>query len=122
MADEAVVELIVGITVDPTGLMLLTLGAGGVLTELLQDSASIILPATRDQIEDAIGTLRVSKIIQGYRGQAPARMTSILDAVEAIIAYAKTEKEKLLELDINPLIVGADDAVAVDALIQLKQD
>ncbi|EYD75161.1 Acetyl-CoA synthetase [Rubellimicrobium mesophilum DSM 19309] len=113
-------ELLVGVTRDPTGLLALTIGAGGVLTELLRDSATLVLPATRDELQDALMSLRLAALLKGYRGQPPADLDALLDAIEAIAAYARTEAPRLFELDVNPLIAGPHGAVAVDALIRLE--
>lgn len=113
-------ELLVGVTRDPTGLLALTLGAGGVLTEILRDSATLILPAPRDAIRDALLSLRIAPLLNGYRGAPPADMDALLDAIEAIAAYAESQAPRLLELDVNPLIASPSGAVAVDALIRLE--
>jgi acyl-CoA synthetase (NDP forming) len=113
-------ELLVGVTRDPTGLLALTLGAGGVLTELLRDSATLVLPATREEIRDAFQGLRLAALLRGYRGAPPADMDALLDAIESIASYATAEAPRLLELDVNPLIAGPQGAVAVDALIRLE--
>ena len=112
-------ELLVGVTRDPTGLLALTLGAGGVLTELLRDSATLVLPATREETRHALESLRLAALLHGYRGQPPADLDAPLDAIEAIAAYAREEAPRLVELDVNPLIAGPQGAVAVDALIRL---
>lgn len=114
------VELLVGVTRDPTGLLALTLGAGGVLTELLRDSATLVLPASREAIREVIEGLRLAALLRGYRGQPPADMDALLDAIEAIARYAEAEASRLLELDVNPLIASSSGAVAVDALIRLE--
>jgi len=119
MIAKPVAELIIGVTRDPTGLYILTLGSGGIFTELLHDSVSLILPCSRNDIETALNGLKLSKILNGYRGQHASNISSILDAAQAIIAYAESQKNRLIELDINPLMAGTKDAVAVDALIRL---
>ncbi|SOE18288.1 acyl-CoA synthetase (NDP forming) [Hoeflea halophila] len=113
-------EVLVGITRDPTGIFLLTLGAGGVLTELLADTASLLLPATRADIETALKSLRIGRQLEGYRGKPAADLQALSDAVLAICAYAEAHGDRLLELEVNPLIARAGDAVAVDALIRLN--
>lgn len=114
-------ELLVGVTRDATGLLALTLGAGGILAELLRDSATLVLPAGREAIREALLSLRIGALLGGYRGRPPADMDALLDAVEAIAAYATAEAPRLIELDVNPLIAGPSGAVAVDALIRLDK-
>jgi len=113
-------EVLAGITRDPTGTFLLTLGAGGVLTELLADTASLLLPATRTDIETALKSLRIGRLLEGYRGKPAADIEALCDAVLAICAYAEDNAGRLAELEVNPLIARAGDAVAVDALIRLN--
>lgn len=117
MVTGAVAELLIGITRDPTGLMMLTVGAGGVMAEMLADTASILLPATDGDIQAALGRLKVAKLLAGWRGAKGADMDAVVRAVQAIAAYAAAEPG-LQELDVNPLIATAERAVAVDALIR----
>ena len=119
MVHGEVAELIIGVTRDETGLLLLTIGAGGVLTELLQDSASMLVPCTRQEIETALASLRIDKILTGYRGRPAANRASIIDAIEAVQAYCVANPH-VIELDVNPLIAMPERAVAVDALIKLE--
>ena len=118
MAKSVVCELIVGITRDPSFGLTLTLGAGGVLVELVNDSVSLLLPVQRDDIRAAVASLKAYKLIQGFRGKPAGDLESVVDAVEAIVRYAIANKHCLLELDVNPLCVLADGAVAVDAFIR----
>lgn len=120
MAPSPVAELILGVTRDPTGMLILTIGAGGVLTELLQDSVSLVLPCSRHDAEAALNALKLSAVLKGYRGQASADISAILNAIDAVIRYAENHKDRLLELDVNPLMAGTTDAIAVDALIRLQ--
>jgi acyl-CoA synthetase (NDP forming) len=121
MVTGNVAEVLVGITRDPTGLMLMTVGAGGVLTELLADTASFLLPATDDDIRAALSRLKLSRLLAGWRGGPAADIAAVVTAIRAIAAYAVAEP-RLIELDVNPLIATPTRAVAVDALIRLSED
>lgn len=116
MVTGAVAELLVGITRDPTGLILLTVGAGGVMAEMLADTASVLLPATDADIESALRRLKVAKLLDGWRGAPAADYRAIVRAIQSIAAYAAATPV-LAELDVNPLIATPDRAMAVDALI-----
>jgi acetyl-CoA synthetase len=69
MVGGAVAELIVGVVRDPQFGFALLIGAGGVLAELITDSVTLLLPATREDIERALRTLRVWTLIAGHRGR-----------------------------------------------------
>ena len=114
--DGAVAELLVGVRSAPPVGMLLTLGAGGVLAELLDDTASLLLPVARTDVLAALQGLRVWKLLNGYRGQPPAAVDA---AVEAVCALARLVRDdpSIIEAEINPLIVTPDRAVAADALL-----
>ncbi len=118
MAQSVVCELIVGVTRDPSFGLTLTIGAGGILVELVEDSVSLLLPVQREEIRSAVQALKVHKLIEGYRGKEAGDIESVVDAVEAIVRYAIAHNGSLLELDVNPLCVLPDGAVAVDAFIR----
>jgi len=121
MARSVVCELIVGVTRDPTFGLTLSIGAGGVLVELVNDSVSLLLPVQREEIHAALQTLKVHKLISGYRGKAAGDIDSVIDSIEAIARYAIANNDRLLELDVNPLCVLADGAIAVDAFIRTTE-
>ena len=79
---------------------------------------SLLLPAGRDDIRDAVEGLKVSKLMKAWRGGASADMDAIIDTVASIAAFAEANSGTLQELDVNPLLVTAEGAVAVDALIR----
>ncbi len=122
MAVGGVAEILAGVTRDPTGLMLLTVGAGGVMTELLADAASVLLPTTAGEIEATLRSLKVSKLLQGFRGKPAADMHKLVEAIQAIGEFAVANCDTLLELDVNPIIARPHDAIAVDALIRISQE
>jgi acyl-CoA synthetase (NDP forming) len=121
MAQKCIAELLVGVTRDATGLFLLTIGAGGVNTEILKDTSSLLLPARREDIDDALARLKIAPLLRGYRGKPGANIEAVIDAVMAIGAYVEANADIVLELDVNPLIARQGDAIAVDALIRVQE-
>jgi acetyl-CoA synthetase len=123
MATGAVAELIVGVGRDPQFGLYLTLGAGGILVELLKDSRILLLPSSRDAVLAALRALRIWPLLEGFRGRPAADIEALVDAVLAVAGYALAHAQQLQELDVNPLLalpVGCG-ALAVDALIRLSQ-
>ena len=124
MVTDSVAELLVGVVADPVHGYLLTLAAGGVLTEVLTDSQSLLLPVTRQDVAAALSQLKLAPVLAGYRGQPPADTEQLIDAVLAIQAcvdafrYQQDGREAISEIEINPLILTPKRAVAVDALIR----
>lgn len=110
-------ELIVGVKRDPLFGLVLLVGAGGILVELLKDAAALLLPFTRAEAEAALRSLKCFPLLSGFRGRPPADLEAVVDAIMAIAAYAAAHRDSLVELDVNPLMVGESSAVAVDALI-----
>ena len=119
MVTGAVAELIIGLTSDPQFGTALVVGAGGILTELLKDSVTLILPTTRTEIERALASLKVWKLVEGFRGKS-GDQAAVIRAVEAVAAFADANRGLVEELDVNPLLVLKDGAVAVDALIKMR--
>jgi hypothetical protein len=122
MVIDGVAEILVGALVDAQFGLTLVIGAGGVLTELLQDSVSLLPPFSRTSIETALRRLTVHKMLHGFRGRPPADVPALIDAIVAVGRYAEANLAALVELDVNPVIVRAAGAgaVAVDALIRLS--
>ena len=119
MVTGAVAELIIGLTSDPQFGNALVVGAGGILTELLKDSVTLILPTTRSEMERALRTLKVWKLVEGFRGKSGDQQ-AVIRAVEAVAAFAAANRGLVEELDVNPLLVTKDGAIAVDALIKMR--
>jgi succinyl-CoA synthetase beta subunit len=116
-------ELIVGVTRDQQFGLVLTIGSGGILVELLQDAKTLLIPARRDEIETAVNGLRSAPLLEGYRGKPRADINATVDAILAIQQYAISHANSLIELDVNPLLIGAqgEGVFAADALIVLQE-
>ena len=122
MVDDGVAELLIGVTRDAAHGFVLTLGAGGVLTEVLRDTVSRLRPVTETDIHAALDALAIAPVLRGYRGKPAADLDAIADAVLAVQAYVLAHHRALSEVEINPLICTPQRAVAVDALIRLAEE
>jgi acyl-CoA synthetase (NDP forming) len=109
-------ELAVGIAPDPDLGPLIVVGAGGVLVESLADRAVALPPVDERTARQMIGELRVHKLLSGVRGAPPADLAAVARAVASVSELAVDLGDRLLALDVNPLICGPNGAVAVDAL------
>ena len=121
MVAPIVAELIVGLNRDPDFGLTLLIGAGGTLVELVDDTASLLLPATEEDIRNAIESLKVVKLISAYRGGAAGDLDAVVETIRLIADYAVAMADRLVELDVNPLVVQPSGAVAVDALIRQRR-
>jgi len=122
MIGDAVAELLLGVTVDPQFGPTITLGAGGTLTEILQDSRALLLPLDEAQVLQALRGLRVWPLLQGYRGKPAGDVGAAVKAVLALARFVETNAAEIVELEINPLLVrpAGKGAVAADALLRLS--
>jgi acyl-CoA synthetase (NDP forming) len=116
MVTGGVAELLVGVEPDPVLGPVLTVGAGGVLTELLRDVAHVVLPARPDEIRAAMLGLRCSGLLTGHRGAQPVDLDAVVATVARVVELV-LDTPGLVSLEINPLIVTTDGAWACDALI-----
>ncbi len=114
---DVVAELLVGIVREPDGLFKLTIGAGGVLTELMRDSTSMLVPVSEEQILQQLDKLKIAKVLHGYRGQAGGHIVSIVQAVRKLCEWVEANQDTIAEVEINPLLCLQDSTVVVDALI-----
>jgi succinyl-CoA synthetase beta subunit len=114
-------ELLIGVTRDPVFGLVMTVGLGGVLTELYQDVAQRLLPVDADTALQMLRELRSWPLLSGYRGRPLADVEAACKAIVAVSDAARALGTALQELEINPLILHAagSGAVAVDALVVL---
>jgi acetyl-CoA synthetase len=121
MTTDGVAEILIGVIVDPQFGQVLVLGAGGVLTELLSDSVSLLPPWTRESISEALRRLAVAKLLTGFRGKPRGDTGALMECILQIARYASATSATLIEIDVNPVIVRPDGegVVAVDTMIRL---
>ncbi|WP_419906464.1 acetate--CoA ligase family protein [Hoeflea sp.] len=116
-----VAELLIGVTRDEAHGFLLTVGAGGTMTELLKDTQSLLLPTSPEMIERALDALKIAPLLSGFRGAPAAGLPAIVSAIMAVQDYVVAKAERIVEVEINPLICGPDFAIAADALISKEK-
>ena len=119
MVQGAVAELIVGLNADSQFGLSLVIGAGGVFTELLKDSVTLLLPTSRAEIIRALMKLRIWKLVLGFRGKS-GDQEAVIKAIQSIAAFAAAHDGLIEELDVNPLFVLPKGAVAGDALVKMR--
>lgn len=117
MITGTVAELLLGIVADPAHGFVLTLAAGGTLTEILEDGQSLLLPTTDSDIRHALGRLRIHPLLSGYRGGEPANIDAIVDAALKLQNFVTDHADEIAEIEINPLICTKDRAIIADTLL-----
>ena len=118
-ADTAV-ELIVGLHRDPQLGLLLSVGSGGTLVELVTDTVTLLLPVVESEVRDALSGLRCAPMLAGWRGREPADVDAAVASIFAIADFAVANGDRIEELDVNPLAVRpiGRGAIALDALLR----
>lgn len=117
MVTGTLAEVLLGLRRDPVYGVTLTLGLGGVTAEVLADTVTLVLPASREDILAAMRGLRLWPLLDGYRGRARADMGAVADIAVGLAALMIARPD-LEEIEINPILVRQTGAVAVDALIR----
>ena len=120
MVEPPLAELLVGVRTDPRFGLAMTLASGGVLTELVADAVTILLPASRTDLEEALRRLRMSRLLDGHRGAAPANRTVVVDALSRLASRLCRKDNDVVEVEVNPLFVLTDRVCAVDALMRVR--
>lgn len=116
--ETGVAELLIGVKRDHVFGPVMTVGAGGVLTELLEDVSHAILPVDEAQARTMLEDLKIYRMLNGYRGGARADISAACAAIAGVSRAAVELGDVLEELEINPLLVKPEGqgALALDAL------
>ncbi|MFE5482247.1 acetate--CoA ligase family protein [Streptomyces sp. NPDC056527] len=108
------VELIVGVNRDPRFGPVAMVGLGGVLTETLRDVAFSLAPVPAARAEELLRSLRTAALLAGVRGRPAVDVAAAAAVIERITAVAAAHPE-MAELEVNPLLVRPEGALALDA-------
>ncbi len=114
------VEMVVGVTHDPTFGPILLTGLGGTLVELLKDVSVRIHPLTDVDVDEMLTGLRGYPLLTGYRGSAPVDVDALRALLFRVSALVE-EVPEIAELDLNPVFVRRRGVAAVDARVKLSR-
>ena len=112
------VEMLVGVTDDPTFGAVMACASGGILAELVHDADFRLHPLTARDADEMIASLRGAALLKGHRGSTPADVTALKDVLLRVSALVSICPE-IQELDINPLTVLTRGATALDIRVRV---
>ncbi len=113
-------ELIIGAKRDPAFGMMVMVGIGGILVEVLRDVAWRQAPVSSDEALRMLDDLRMRAIFDGVRGKPSVDKSKVASLISRVSQLADTMRERLLELDLNPVLVGQNGAIVVDCAMVLS--
>ena len=114
-------EVILGMTRDPQFGPMLMFGLGGIFVEVMKDVTFHIAPITADEAMQMLESTRSFALLKGIRGQASVDLEALATALQRI-SQLVTDFPQIVEMDINPFIVGVpgEESIAADARITLS--
>ena len=122
MSPNPLAELIINFRQDPQFGAALVLGSGGVLVELLADSATLLLPTRPVEIIRVLKSLRVGRLLEGFRGRPAADIEQVATEIYKLSVTYQKNMKTIAEIEINPLFVYQAEVSAIDVLIQVPNE
>jgi acyl-CoA synthetase (NDP forming) len=114
------IEWSIGVKNDPDFGPAVMISLGGTMIDILDEKLILMAPFTTSEINKKLKTLRSYSLMTGYRGSKKYSIQKLCDAASKISYLAFDFKNYIKEIDINPIIVKEDNAVAVDNVFILK--
>lgn len=115
------IELILGTKKDPVFGTVMLVGMGGTTAELFKDKRLEFPPLNERLARQMLESLQIYPLLEGWRGDSPKNIDKLIEVLIRM-SYLAADYPEIEELDINPLIVTADDAIALDARIVVDED
>lgn len=124
MVKDSLIEILIGIKIDDEFGPVIVIGAGGIYTELIRETKTLLLPLTKKDIQNELKNMKIGKILLGYRNKDKADIDSLIKTILLLSKFAEKNINKLHEIEINPLIVCKKNkgVFAVDALIHYFEE
>jgi acyl-CoA synthetase (NDP forming) len=111
------IELVVGARNDPLFGPLIVVGLGGILVEVLKDTAISPAPVSTPEALGLLQQLKGIKLLEGFRGMPGVDMDRLAQVISDVSRFVADHRDTVAELDVNPLICAGDRITAVDGLI-----
>ena len=121
MVQSEGVEMIVGMTTDQQLGPMVTIGFGGYYAEAMNDAITLMPPFSKEMAKKALSKLKMKTLLEGYRRSKPADLDAFAEFASRFSVIAVELSNQVCEIDLNPVILGNDNCIAVDALISLHQ-
>jgi len=122
MIDEEGVEMILGMTTDPQFGPMIALGFGGVYAEILKDVVTLMPPFSAETAKQALSALKMQPLLYGFRGSKAVDVESYCKMASKFSLFAVAMRNHICEIDVNPIILGKDICLGLDALMVVHAD
>jgi acyl-CoA synthetase (NDP forming) len=118
---DAGIEIALGTVNDRQFGPIVMVAAGGILVELLSDRAVAMCPVSPAQADEMLASLKANRLLEGIRGKPAIKRQALIDAIVSLSLVAYEFRDSIGEVDINPVLAGASQVLAVDALVVLRK-
>jgi len=122
MIDEEGVEMILGMITDPQFGPMITLGFGGVYAEILKDVVTLMPPFSAETAKQALSALKMQPLLYGFRGSKAVDVESYCKMASKFSLFTVAMRNHICEIDVNPIILGKDICLGLDALMVVHAD
>ena len=119
MAEGMVCEILAAVRRDPVVGPVLLVGGGGTDAEMWRDTVLVAFPVSEAEINRALDRLVISKKLNGWRGKPAGDRAALIQTILGLAAYYEAHETSVTEIEVNPIIVTQDRAVAVDAVLTM---
>jgi acyl-CoA synthetase (NDP forming) len=116
------IEMIAGIVADADFGPMAMCGAGGIHAEILGDVAFAPAPLTGAQAGAMLAKVKSAKLLDGVRGAEPTDRAAFIELLTKLARLASDARDRIAEIDLNPVIVHEQGLSVVDALIVQKEE
>jgi acetate---CoA ligase (ADP-forming) len=113
-------ELAVGGHIDPVFGPVIMIGDGGTLVEAMPDNVLLLPPFDDDEFGRAARSLRIAPLFEGVRAARPLSLARLAAAARAVHGALVEGDGRIRSIEVNPLILSANRAIAVDALMEIN--
>lgn len=117
--EEKSVEIIIGLVKDPTFGLSIMVGIGGIYTELYKDVSFRVVPIDRYDAEEMIEEIKGKKLLEGFRN-IKANKNLVIDLIIKVSKIGEELKDRIDQLDLNPVFVYKNKTCVIDAKLILK--